>query len=267
MRRCAAARPAPPRAPPRLRLPHAWRARRARRRGSESSGPTTSTARSSRAPTAAASVAAAALGNHEFDWGQDTLRARMRDARYPFLGANVRYKDGRDVPWIRDDTLIVRGQLKVGVIGLASVITARTTAVKNIADLQFVAPGPIVDSLSRRLRARGADYVIVLAHDGAFCDRAGTATCRGEIIEIARSIREPVDAIVSGHTHSLVNADVNGIPVVQAYSSGSAIDVIDLGPDTTTHEVRNVIADSLPPDPVVATLVRDAISRVAPIVN
>ena len=32
---------------------------------------------------------ASALGNHEFDWGQDTLRARMREARYPFLAANV----------------------------------------------------------------------------------------------------------------------------------------------------------------------------------
>jgi 2',3'-cyclic-nucleotide 2'-phosphodiesterase (5'-nucleotidase family) len=211
--------------------------------------------------------AAAALGNHEFDWGQDTLRARMRDVRYPFLGANVRYADGRDVPWIRDDTLIVRGRLKVGVIGLASVITSRTTAAKNIVGLQFAAPGPIVDSLARRLRERGADYVVVLAHDGAYCDRTGAASCRGEIIDIARSIREPVDVIVSGHTHSLVNADVNGIPVVQAYSSGSAIDVIDLRPDTTIHEVRNVIADSLPPDPVVATLVRDAISRVAPIVK
>ena len=61
--------------------------------------------------------AASALGNHEFDWGQDTLRARMRDARYAILGANVRYADGRDVPWIRDDTLIVRGPLKIGVIG------------------------------------------------------------------------------------------------------------------------------------------------------
>ena len=49
---------------------------------------------------------AAALGNHEFDWGQDTLQARMRDARYAILGANVRYADGRDVPWIRDDTLV-----------------------------------------------------------------------------------------------------------------------------------------------------------------
>ncbi|MBA3889450.1 MAG: 5'-nucleotidase C-terminal domain-containing protein, partial [Gemmatimonadaceae bacterium] len=48
--------------------------------------------------------AAAALGNHEFDWGQDTLRARMRQARHAFLGANVRYEDGTDVPWIRNDT-------------------------------------------------------------------------------------------------------------------------------------------------------------------
>src|SRR5204862_274287 len=131
---------------------------------------------------------AAALGNHEFDWGQDTMRARMRDAHYPFLGANVRYADGRDVPWIRDDTLIVREGLKVGVIGLASVLTARTTAARNVTGLVFLPPGPIVDSLARRLRARGADYVIVLDHDGAFCDRTGAAACRGGIVGIAQSI-------------------------------------------------------------------------------
>src|SRR5216110_2416686 len=44
-------------------------------------------------------LAAAALGNHEFDWGQDTLRARMRQAHYPILGANVRDTLGRHVPW------------------------------------------------------------------------------------------------------------------------------------------------------------------------
>jgi 2',3'-cyclic-nucleotide 2'-phosphodiesterase (5'-nucleotidase family) len=210
---------------------------------------------------------AAALGNHEFDWGQDTLRARMRGVRYPFLGANVRYADGRDVPWVRDDTLIVRGRLRIGLIGLASVLTARTTATRNVVGLEFVAPGPIVDSLARRLRARGAQYVIVLAHDGAFCDRGGAASCRGEIIQFAQSLHEPIDAIVSGHTHTLVNTTIAGVPVVQAFSSGTAIDVIDLGPDTTTHEVRNVLADSLPPDPAVARMVRDAVARVAPIAN
>jgi 2',3'-cyclic-nucleotide 2'-phosphodiesterase (5'-nucleotidase family) len=168
---------------------------------------------------------------------------------------------------VRDDTLIVRGPLRIGVIGLASVLTARTTATRNVVGLQFVAPGPIVDSLARRLRARGAHYVIVLAHDGAFCDRGGAASCRGEIIQFAQSIHEPIDAIVSGHTHTLVNTTIAGVPVVQAFSSGTAIDVIDLGPDTTTHEVRNVLADSLPPDPAVARMVRDAVARVAPIAN
>jgi 2',3'-cyclic-nucleotide 2'-phosphodiesterase (5'-nucleotidase family) len=211
--------------------------------------------------------AASALGNHEFDWGQDTLRARMRDAHYAFLGANVRYADGRDVPWIRDDTLIVRGPLRIGVIGLASVLTASTTIARNVAGLRFLQPGPIIDSLARRLRARGADYVIVLDHDGAFCDKGGATACAGEIIGIAQSIREPIDAIISGHTHSIINATAAGIPVVQAYSSGTGIDVLDFGPDGVTHEVRDVLSDSIAPDPAVARLVNEAMTRVAAIVT
>jgi 2',3'-cyclic-nucleotide 2'-phosphodiesterase (5'-nucleotidase family) len=42
--------------------------------------------------------AASALGNHEFDWGQDTLRARMREASYPILGANVTDASGKGHP-------------------------------------------------------------------------------------------------------------------------------------------------------------------------
>jgi 2',3'-cyclic-nucleotide 2'-phosphodiesterase (5'-nucleotidase family) len=210
---------------------------------------------------------AAALGNHEFDWGQDTLRARMRQARYAFLGANVRYADGRDVPWIRDDTLIARGALRIGVIGVATRLTPTTTRASNVADLRFLDPAPVVDSLARRLRARGADYVVVLAHDGAFCDRDGVSNCKGEIVDLARRIREPVDAIVSGHTHSLVNTDVSGIPVMQARLTGTALAVVDLGPEGSSHRVLDVLTDSLAPDPTVAARVRDAVARVAPIVN
>src|SRR5437763_16228921 len=50
--------------------------------------------------------AASALGNHEFDWGVDTLRARMRQAKFAILGANVRYIDGRDVSWIPNDPIL-----------------------------------------------------------------------------------------------------------------------------------------------------------------
>jgi 2',3'-cyclic-nucleotide 2'-phosphodiesterase (5'-nucleotidase family) len=211
--------------------------------------------------------AAGAVGNHEFDWGQDSLRARMRDARYALLAANVRYADGRTVPWIRADTLVTRGALKIGVVGVATLLTPTTTRASNVADLRFLDPVPIVDSLARSLRARGADFVVVVAHDGAFCDRDGATNCKGEIVEFARRLREPVDAIVSGHTHSLVNTDVNGIPIVQARSSGTALGVIDLGPEGSRHAVGDVLPDSLPADTVIASIVRRAVANVAPIVD
>ena len=212
-------------------------------------------------------LAASALGNHEFDWTQDTLRARMRDAHYGILGANVRYADGRDVPWIRDDTLIVRGALKVGVIGIATVLTPTMTRASNVADLRFLEPAPIVDSLARGLRARGADYVIVIGHLGASCDRDGATNCNGEVVELARALREPVDAIVSGHTHSLVDATVNGIPIVQARAGGTAVETIDLGPDGSSHHVADVLTDSLAADPTISAIVSEAVARVAPLVN
>lgn len=211
--------------------------------------------------------AAGAVGNHEFDWGQDSLRARMREANYALLAANVRDAQGRDVPWIQDDTLVTRGALKIGVIGVATVTTPSTTRASNVTGLRFVDPVPVVDSLTRRLRARGADYVVVVAHAGAFCDRTGATSCNGEIIDFARALKEPVDAIVSGHTHSLVDATITGIPVIQSRSSGTAFGVTDLGPGLSSHHVYDVLPDTLTADSATAALVRRAVAKVAPIVD
>jgi 2',3'-cyclic-nucleotide 2'-phosphodiesterase (5'-nucleotidase family) len=209
---------------------------------------------------------AAALGNHEWDWGRDSLRARMREARYPILAANVKFADGRDVPWIPDDTLLTVGSFKVGVIGITTVETPRTTMAINVADLRFVAPAPIVNERARALRARGANAVIVVAHVGAFCGRATTpdTNCDGEIIDLARSING-VDAIVSGHTHSLVNTRVGSIAIVQARSNGRAVGVIDLpmAGGEATIGVRDIVVDSVQPNPRVDSLVRRVVGAVA----
>ncbi|MFL5613733.1 MAG: 5'-nucleotidase C-terminal domain-containing protein [Gemmatimonadaceae bacterium] len=216
--------------------------------------------------------AASALGNHEFDWGQDTLRARMGQARYAFLAANVRDTLGRPVPWIRSDTLVVRGGLKIGIIGVATRQTATSTRASNVVGLRFDDAAPSVDSLTRGLRANGANVVVVVAHAGAFCDRTGQGGCAGEIVDLANHLTQHVDAIVSGHTHSFVNAIVNGIPIVQGRSSGQAIDIVDLPLDAAetvmpAHEVRDVLPDSIAPDPEIQPLVAAATAAVAARVN
>lgn len=213
-------------------------------------------------------TAASALGNHEFDWGIDTLRARMREARYRILGANVRDTSARDVRWIRDDTIVTRAGYRVGIIGLSTVSTPRTTRARNVAALRFLPEAPIVDSLARALRGRGADMVVVIAHAGAFCDSTGSRDCKGEIIDMANELTEPVDAIVSGHTHTRVDAVANGIPIIQARSRGEAIAIADIYPslrgraDSATAHVREILTDSLPPDPAVAAIVQRAMATV-----
>jgi len=216
--------------------------------------------------------AASALGNHEFDWGTDSLRARMRQAKFGIFGANVRYTDGRDVKWIPNDTIVRRGATRIGIIGVSTVTTPTTTRAANVVGLRFDDPAPIVDSIGTALRKRGANYVLVIAHAGANCGRDGATECGGEIIDLARKITTKVDAIVSGHTHTLVNTEVKGIPIVQARSSGRAIDVLDipLGANTdlpVRHQVRELATDTIKPVPAIDSIVRRAVALVAPLVD
>jgi 2',3'-cyclic-nucleotide 2'-phosphodiesterase (5'-nucleotidase family) len=219
---------------------------------------------------------AAAIGNHEFDWGQDTLRARMRQAKFPFLSANIRFADGRDVPWIANDTILVKGKTKVGIIGIITPSTATSTLPANVSNLSFADPATVINTEAKVLRGRGADVIIVVAHDGGFCnkDANGTESCTGEVFQIAPKITEKVDLFIAGHSHSYLNTRVNNIPIVEAFRWGQAVEVADIpldangkvaGPAVT--EIRPVIADSVEAYAPVDSMVKNAAARVAPIVN
>src|SRR5438552_6637462 len=203
-------------------------------------------------------IDAAAIGNHEFDWSVDTLRARMAGAHYRFLAANIRDSATTMTPaWAEPWTVIERGGVRVAVIGLALPETPVNTAPRNVRGLAFDDGAAAVRRVLPRARA-GADYVIVVAHEGAFCD----AACHGEIVDLARGLDSgSVDLIVSGHTHSLVNTVVNGIPIVQARSSGAGIAVVDFvrvrgaAGEVRAH-IETPYADQVQPDAALADTLR-----------
>src|SRR4029077_3881515 len=113
-------------------------------------------------------IDAAAIGNHEFDWSVDTLRARMAQAHYRFLAANITDSTGLARPdWAVPLTVIERNGARIAVIGLSLPATPETTAPRNVRGLAFGDPVAAVRRLLPQARAAG-DYVIVVAHIGAF---------------------------------------------------------------------------------------------------
>jgi 2',3'-cyclic-nucleotide 2'-phosphodiesterase/3'-nucleotidase/5'-nucleotidase len=201
---------------------------------------------------------AAAIGNHEFDWSVDTLQARMKDAHYQFVSANITDSTGTARPeWADPWTLVQRNGVKVAVIGLTTTSTPTTTSPRNVQGLAF---GDGAAAIRRELpRARAAaNFVIVVAHEGAICD---SGACHGEILDVARGLDSgSVDLIVAGHTHRLVSTVVNGIPIVEAGSSGNAVAVVDIvRAGSRGREVRVSIdtpyVDRVTPDPALTALV------------
>jgi 2',3'-cyclic-nucleotide 2'-phosphodiesterase/3'-nucleotidase/5'-nucleotidase len=217
----------------------------------------------------AVGLAASAVGNHDFDWGQDTLRARMREAKYGMFAANVTDAQGRPLSWLRPDTLIERGGLKIGVIGLATVTTPSVTQPRNVADLRFHRPGPIVVERARLLRERGADMVIVASHAGAGCT---PEACTGEMADLAREAAGSIDAIVGGHNHIEFSSIIAGVPVVRSRSSGRGVRYVDIPVDRAARTALDsrlvfVATDSIAPDPQVATIIGQFTEAVKAIVE
>src|SRR5262245_5321592 len=197
--------------------------------------------------------AAAAIGNHEFDYGpagpdetaqnsaedpRGALKARAASARFPFLAANtVADATGQPVAWknVKPSTLVdVRG-VQVGLIGVTTPDTPALTVGANVIGLTFAPLVPVITREATALRARGETVVIVLAHAGGRCTRfddpENLSSCdqMAEIVQVARQVPDGlVDVIAAGHTHQAMAHDVGGVAIVEAYSSGRSFSRVDL---------------------------------------
>jgi len=176
-------------------------------------------------------VTAAAVGNHEFDFGLASLGQRFAQASYPFLSANVFEKGTRKrPPWARPSVLVTVGGVQVGIVGLTTVETHTSTNPAIIANLDFLPGGPFAAQEADSLRARGATVVLLVAH-------IGPLPPAGEIQEVAEAVRGKVDAIVSGHNHTEIGPPplvAAGIPIVQSGSRLAAFSIIEIAIDPAT---------------------------------
>ncbi|MBX3146793.1 MAG: bifunctional metallophosphatase/5'-nucleotidase [Gemmatimonadales bacterium] len=202
---------------------------------------------------------AAAIGNHELDWGADTLAARVAEARYAWLAANVfDSTTGSRPAWARPYAIIDKGPYRIGVVGYLTTATKSIVIERHVRGLEFrEAPDAIADALAA-VKAAQPDFTVLVAHEGAFCD---SLACKGEIVSLARQYDSTAfDLIVAGHTHTLISTIQRGVPIVSARANGTAVGVVDLvqaadGGRRWTVRVETVYADAVRPDSAAGELV------------
>lgn len=212
-------------------------------------------------------VAVAAVGNHEFDWGQDTLRARLRESPFPWVSANLfDSATGRRVPWVASHRMLEVGGLRVAVVGYVTKSFKRVIKAENTSGLLVKSGAAAIRDVLDSVRALRPDVVILLAHEGGSCDGR---SCRGEIFELAEELGSgAVDLIVSGHSHTRIADDAGSIPVVQARSNGRAVAMADFvrkpgGGWTVTVQVVPATGEGVTPDAALSALVEQAHARSA----
>lgn len=186
--------------------------------------------------------AAAAVGNHEFDFGADgediegkdplgAIKARGRQADFPLLAANlVSRETGEPVTWegFSPYTIIERGGVRVGIIG-ATTVTTPAISKPHVGDhLEFRPLAETLEKYAPVVRREGADIVIGLLHAGGMCedwknpDDQSTCDTHEEMWETANALKPgTVDLLIGGHTHSVLFHRVNGIPVMESGGMGT----------------------------------------------
>lgn len=211
---------------------------------------------------------AMALGNHEFDDGDDVLAAFIDGIDFPALSANLTVAegsplDGKVAPYT---VLEVAGQ-SIGVIGLTTADTAFIASPGEGTEFSQDYAG-VVNAAVAELEAQGINKIILITHIGYLEDVGLASSLTG------------VDVIIGGHSHTLMSnaytaAAVNEYPAVAADSTGAPLLIVQAGGGNSLYlgrlevefDAAGVLTDwggdtiflsqYITPDPTMAALIDD----------
>ncbi|MBU4527079.1 MAG: bifunctional metallophosphatase/5'-nucleotidase [Hoeflea sp.] len=200
----------------------------------------------------------AMTGHWDFAWGPAHVAQLADMLHHPFLAANC-WRISDDSRPFPASMMCRAGGLAVGVIGIAATILDKTMPANFVTGLRFTDGIVETRTEAARLRADGADLVLVLSHLGYSQDLALAGLVDG------------IDVILSGHTHNRVEipAKVNGALLIQSGCHGSYVGRLDLevegGAISGFHHRLIPVDASIAPDPEMQALVDRAMASTRPL--
>ncbi|CSC02745.1 2%2C3-cyclic-nucleotide 2'phosphodiesterase [Vibrio cholerae] len=191
------------------------------------------------------------LGNHEFDFGLKVLNRSLTQFKGRSLAGNIQRPDGNH--FLPGYTIIERGGIKIGVIGMDTPMTqVFAEGTNRLEGMTFTNPTLEVQKIIKQIDPQ-VDAIVLVAHMGIENENDITNT---GVTDIANGNPE-LDAIVAGHMHTLIDkAVVNGVIITEPDKYGRALSRIDLqfeeqngkftliNKDSLTYKIKDITSDS-----------------------
>jgi 5'-nucleotidase/UDP-sugar diphosphatase len=155
------------------------------------------------------------VGNHEFDFGQDNLATRIKQAHFPLISANVR-KTATGEPLTKPYVTCDIGGVPTLIFGLTSKDTPIESNVKNVVGLEFLDPIEVAREIVSEKRAE-YPIIIALTHIGL-----------EEDLKLAKAV-SGIDLIIGAHSHDALKKPirVGDTLICQAGSKGAYLGQFD----------------------------------------
>lgn len=143
---------------------------------------------------------AGTIGNHDFDNGIEALAENLQYANFPLVNCNYNFKGTPLQGKIPAYTIIRKGGLKIGILGLG-IELAGLVLPKLYGNTIYNEPIEQANKLATYLkRTKKCDYVICLSHLGY---RYQSEKKVSDVVLAQKS--QYIDLIIGGHTHTFLH--------------------------------------------------------------
>ncbi|MDR2005424.1 MAG: metallophosphatase [Prevotella sp.] len=163
----------------------------------------------------------ATIGNHEFDYGLDTLKKVFDDLRFPVVNCNYDFSQTSFKNRVKPYVIINKKGIRIGIIGVG--VNPEGLIQKDKYQGMFF--NPVIDNVNRYAAAirKRCDIVICLSHIGLEDD-----------LKLA-SQSENIDLIIGGHSHTFMeklqivkNIKNEDVAIYQVGKNGTFIGKIEI---------------------------------------
>lgn len=165
------------------------------------------------------------LGNHEFNFGMKALDEILKDIKAKKLTANF-YDKKNDKRYIDATTIIEKDGVKLGIIGLSTPMSAKFEEdTGNLKDMKFTSPTEEARTQVEKLKAKGVDAIIVIAHMGIDNENKIPDTGMRDVINAV----DGIDVVIAGHMHKDVPSEtIKNTLITEPHRYGTVVSEVDL---------------------------------------